>query len=309
MPISPIPKRRGVLRLLLLGCCLLALSACTRISLLAINSAATFGDYTRSTAIAYGPQPLNRLDIYTPETLPAPAPTVVFFYGGCWGGCQTLTREHYRFVGEALTASGFVTVVADYRRHPQVKFPEIMADAGAAVTWVSRHIDKYGGDGGRIFLMGHSAGAHLAAMLALDETYLAPAVHDTIKGAVGLAGPYDFLPLTRAYQRALFGPEENYPASQPINFVDGAEPPMLLLHGLEDTVVKKKNLVNLAAKIRDRSGRVETRLYPKLNHAGILAALARPLRGRYPVLEDITAFIQSPRQAYAVSASEANNDP
>ncbi|TQV82680.1 alpha/beta hydrolase [Exilibacterium tricleocarpae] len=290
---SPFLRLGRYIRAALLGSCLLALGGCTQISLAVVNTLAWFGNYTRVTDIAYGPDPLNRLDIYTPEAASAPRPTVVFFYGGCWGGCDTVTKGYYRFVGEALTASGFTAVLADYRRHPQVKFRQIMDDAAAATAWVAANVDDYGGDPDRIYLMGHSAGAHLAAMLALDENYLAPAVRKQVRGAIGLAGPYDFLPLNEAYQQTLFGPPANYPASQPINFVDGGEPPMLLLHGLDDTMVKQKNLVNLAAKINRLHGSVETRLYPDIDHAGILAALSKPLRDSHPVLNDIANFIRS----------------
>ncbi len=293
------------LRLVLLGSCLLALAGCTRVSLLVANTWARFGDYSVASDIPYGPDPLNQLDIYTPAGTPGdlPRPTVVFFYGGCWGGCDTVTRESYRFVAEALTSENFVAVMADYRRHPQVKFRQIMADTGAAVSWVAQHIGDYGGDSSRIYLMGHSAGAHLAAMLTLNESYLREDIYRSISGFIGLAGPYDFLPFTEDYQRTLFGPEENYPASQPINFVDGTEPPMLLLHGQADTVVKQKNLINLAAKAQSLQGRVETRLYPEVGHAGILAALSRPLRSRYQVLADISGFIRS-GPAVAVTTSQ-----
>ncbi|MEP5765186.1 MAG: alpha/beta hydrolase [Halieaceae bacterium] len=282
--------------------CALLLGACTDVSLTALNSLARLGDYQLVSDLSYGPDPLNRLDIYIPDYMPGYmpdkagaqiAPTIVFFYGGCWGGCQTWPKEDYRFVAEALTSAGFVAVLADYRLHPQVKFPEIMEDAAGAVNWVAQHIGDYGGDEQRIYLMGHSAGAQMAAMLTLNADYLAEDVYRQLAGFIGLAGPYDFLPLTKPYQKTVFGPESNYPASQPILFVDGTEPPLLLLYGDEDTVVKAHNLVNLAARVNSLKGQVETRRYPGVDHSSIVAALSSPLRDRYPVLNDISIFVRA----------------
>ena len=135
-----------------------------------------------------------------------------------------------------------------------VKFPEIIDDARRAVEWVHRNIGRYGGDPGKIFIMGHSAGAHLGAMLILDETYLDRDTYQAIQGFIGLSGPYDFLPHTEPYQYAVFGPETRYADSQPINFVDGTEPPLLLLYGDDDTQVKPRNIINLAEKIRAHGG-------------------------------------------------------
>jgi acetyl esterase/lipase len=278
----------------LLAIVLLCTTACTDAGLTLINASARFGDYERVADIAYGDHARQQLDIYRPEidshTL---RPTVLFFYGGCWGGCKTWPKEQYRFVAEALTAAGFVTVLADYRLHPDVRFPAIIADAASALSWVSENITAFGGDPHQLFVMGHSAGAHLSAMLAFDDTHVAPATYESIAGFIGLAGPYDFLPLTKSYQREVFGPEENYPASQPINFVDGSEPPMLLLYGDADATVGRHNLVNLAAEVKARQGQVDTRIYPGLDHGLIVAALAAPLQGRYPVYKDVVNFINS----------------
>ena len=277
---------------LLAGLCLLVLGGCTDASLTALNTVARLGDYRQVSDLSYGPEALQQLDIYLPDEMgEQPPATVVFFYGGCWGGCKTWPKEYYRFVGEALTAQGFVAVLADYRLHPQVKFPQIISDAGLAVTWVARNIGEYGGDPERIVLMGHSAGAHLAAMLTINENYLPADVYGQLSGFVGLAGPYDFLPLTKPYQKAVFGPAPNYPASQPILFVDGSEPPLLLLYGDGDTVVKPHNLENLAAKVRNLDGRVVTRRYANVDHSSIVAALASPLRDDYAIMDDITQFI------------------
>jgi acetyl esterase/lipase len=270
---------------------LFALSACTESLLFAVNSLARTDNFTEIEDIAYGEHRLNRLDIYLPDRNQALRATVVFFYGGCWGGCETKGKENYLFVAQALTSHGYAVVIPDYRRYPEVRFDQIIDDARRSVEWVKAHSAEYGADPDNIFLIGHSAGAHLGAMLTLNEDYLRPETYQSIKGFIGLAGPYDFLPLTEAYQKEIFGPEEKYPASQPVNFVQGTEPPLLLLYGNNDETVKPINIKSLSYKVRDAAGCVETRLYEDLDHVELLAALALPLQDSKPVLPDIIGFL------------------
>jgi acetyl esterase/lipase len=270
---------------------LLALTACVESALFAVNSLARTDNFVAIEDIAYGEHSLNRLDIYLPGQGQALHATVVFFYGGCWGGCETKDKEYYLFVAQALTSHGYAVVIPDYRRYPGVRFDQIIDDARRSVEWVKAHGAEYGADSENIFLMGHSAGAHLAAMLTLNEDYLRSETYQGIKGFIGLAGPYDFLPLTEAYQKEIFGPEEKYPASQPVNFVQGTEPPLLLLYGNNDETVKPINIKSLSYKVRDAAGCVETRLYDDLDHIDLLAALALPLQDSKPILSDIVAFL------------------
>ncbi len=272
------------------------LGACARSALLLVNSLARLGDYTLYHDIAYGADPMQKLDIYVPSAVTnkpeLQQPVVVFFYGGCWGACSTLSKESYLFVAETLSSHGYIVVVADYRLYPAVKFPLIIQDAASAVKWLRDNISAYGGQSEQLYLLGHSAGAHLAVMLNLNEDYLLDA-RKSIKGTIGLAGPYDFLPFTEAYQPDLFGPQSQYAASQPINFVDGTEPPLLLLHGKQDVRVKIKNATNLTAKVLAAQGDVQTIFYDDIDHTGILSAFARPFRKKRPVVGDIVEFIES----------------
>jgi len=215
----------------------------------------------------------------------------VFFYGGCWGGCETSKKEDYLFVAEAITSRGYNAVLVDYRLHPEVKFPEIIDDARRAVEWVHGNIEQYDRDPSRLFIMGHSAGVYLGAMLTLDETYLKKDTYSAIRGFIGLAGPDDFLPHTEPYQFVVFGPEDRYGDSQPINFVDGMEPPLLLLYGNDDSQVKPRNIVTLAKKVRASGGSVETHFYEGVDHAEIIAALSIPLRSSNSVIDDIFSFV------------------
>jgi len=222
---------------------------------------------------------------------------VVFFCGGRWSGGQ---RSDYAFVGAALAERGIVVVIPDYRIYPDVRFPAFVEDGARAVRWTGDHIARYGGDPGRIHVMGHSAGAHIAAMLALDRDYLDGRVD--LAGMIGLAGPYDFLPLEAADLRDMFGPPERFPASQPIEFARGDAPPMLLLHGLDDDTVWPRNSRNLAAAIHARGGRVGTHFYDDINHAEIVGALSDIGDFLAPVRADVLAFIEKPADTSAAEA-------
>ncbi len=276
----------------------LGLSACSDLSVSMVNLLARSGDYQQYSDIAYGPAALNRLDVYVPVEQQTAAAntttntTIVFFYGGCWGGCNTLEKSAYRFVADTLASHGYRVVIPDYRRYPEVRFKEIIADAALALEWVREHISEYGGDSQRIVLMGHSAGAHLAAMLTLNEAYLRPETHAAIQGFVGLAGPYDFLPFTEAYQYGVFAPEASWPASQPVNFVDGTEPPLLLLYGKADDTVKPRNIASLERRVKEQGGRVTTHLYDDMDHVDLIAAFSIPFRDRQPVVGDVLTFLK-----------------
>ena len=238
---------------------------------------------------AYGPDPRQRLDIYAPRGgCGQPRPVVVFFYGGSW---NSGTRAGYAFVGRALAAQGFVTVVPDYRLVPEVHYPVFVEDGAAAVRWVTAHAGTYCGDGGSVVLMGHSAGAYIAAMLAVDPRWLG-ASRPAVKGLVGLAGPYNFAPFDVAASRAAFGQSPDPAATQPVTWAGAGDPPALLLYGSDDTVVRPRNSQALATKLRAGGVAVDERAYAKLGHIGILLALARPFRGRAPVLDDVAGFVQ-----------------
>ena len=248
--------------------------------------------------IAFGANLRNKLDVYKPITsLPGSTsvqtatlkPVIVFFYGGAWDSGE---KGSYLFVAEALTSRGYVVVIPDYRLYPEVIFPTYMDDAALAVKWTFDNIAQHGGDPDKVFVMGHSAGAQLAALVAYDGTYLDREGVDKrrIRGVVSLAGPLDFLPLTEANLFLIF-PEAVRAASQPINFITGKEAPSLLLHGESDTRVGIHNSRNLAARIVERGGVVETTYYPGMSHVGILLALAAPLRNGKSVLDRVAKFV------------------
>lgn len=242
----------------------------------------------------YGNGPRQSLDIWVPETAQAgdQLPVIVFFYGGGWDSGE---RGSYGFVGRALAQQGFVVVIPDYRLVPKAHWPDFIEDSAAAVAWTHEHIAKLGGDPDRIALMGHSAGAYNAAMLALDPQWLRAAKSDPsiIRGVAGLAGPYDFLPLEKGGRGdKAMGKVKPIEKTQPIHFARGDAPPLWLASGDEDDTVRPRNSQNLAAAIERAGGPVALRIYPGMGHTGIVMALAAPFRGKGPVLEEATDFLR-----------------
>ncbi len=238
--------------------------------------------------VTYGPEERQALDVYAPRE-PNGAPVIVFIYGGSW---RSGSKDDYEWLGAAFAAQGFVTVVADYRLVPEVVFPTFVQDCALAVRWVQDNIAAHGGDAERIVLCGHSAGAYNALMLALAPDYLRAAGADArqIRGAVGLAGPYDFLPFDVAATHDAFGAAPDATLTQPITYARADAPPLLLLWGEDDTTVGRRNLDGLARAQRAVNGQIETKTYPGVDHIDILLAISRPLRGRAPVLEDVVTF-------------------
>ena len=240
---------------------------------------------------AYGAHPRQRLDIYRPKNLAGAAPVIVFFYGGGWEGGD---RAGYRFAALALVEQGFVVAVPDYRVYPEVMFPAFLEDSAKAVAWVRANAKTEGGDPERLFLAGHSAGAYNAAMLALDPGYLAAegVPPDSVAGVVGLAGPYDFLPLTSKTLEAIFA-SPDLRRTQPITFARKDAPPMLLATGDTDSTVFPRNTRNLGRRLNELGAPVETIEYAGTGHAGIIIALAPLFRDNAPVLADVVKFLKS----------------
>ena len=277
---------------------LLALSACSPLTIL--NATISEDEFTVQSGIRFGPDVRHALDVYVPKQRSGPLPVVVFFYGGNWRGGE---RADYLFAAEALTSRGYVAIVPDYRLFPDVRFPAFVEDGAKAVRWMLDHVADFGGDPDRLYLMGHSAGAYIAAILTLDESYLAAVgvPRNTIRGTIALAGPYAFYPSRTASVAPIFAHLADENAARPIRFVDGDEAPMLLLHGEDDDTVFLFNTVDLSKAVRDAGGSARHIIYPDVGHLGILFALAKPFRNIAPVLSDAAAFIDGQRPQAAVA--------
>ena len=241
--------------------------------------------------VAYGRQPRERLDVWAPKSTAAGLrPVVIFFYGGAW---VKGARGDYGFAGRAYAAKGFVAVVPDYRLVPTVRFPAFIQDGALAVRWTRDHAASFGGDPKRITIAGHSAGAYIGAMLALDPHYLREVgvAPTTIRAAALLAGPYDFYPWDD--QRAIDA-FANWPRpleTQPIHYARADAPPMWLAAGSADTTVKPRNSVALADRLKALGAPVTLRDYPGKSHVDLVMGLSKPFRGRVPTLADSSAFL------------------
>lgn len=266
-----------------------------------INAVTSSRSYDKTADIAFGTESRQRLDVYVPRDLKGLAPVVVFFYGGSWNNGD---RADYAFVGEALASRGIVAVVADYRVYPQVRYPEFVVDAALTLSWTVKDIQRFGGDPKRLFVMGHSAGAYNAAMVALDPRWLAsqkltPAI---LRGWIGLAGPYDFIPIENPDVKPVFFFPDTPPESQPINHVTRTAPPALLIASHDDKIVNPvRNTGGLAKKLRSAGVDVTELYFDRTSHATLIAAMAWPLRGLAPVLDNVERFVKSEpaRENYA----------
>jgi acetyl esterase/lipase len=255
----------------------------------AANALVPRSGYTRQRNIAYGGGARQALDIYVPDGLTAPGPVLLFFHGGSW---QFGDKSQYRALGQAFASKGIVTAVANYTLFPPHGFPRFIEDGALAFQYVHAHAKDFGGDPERIFLCGHSAGAHIVAMLGANGEYLRAVGVDPSapRGVIGIAGPYDFLPIKDPVLIELFGGAE-VPETQPIHFVDGKRAPMLLAHGRDDTTVGAGNSKRLAQKLQSFGSDVVVRYYHRTGHIGILLSLAPGFRKRTTLYQDMLDFI------------------
>lgn len=233
----------------------------------------------------------QKLDVWQPSGGPHRGlPIVIFWYGGGWAHGS---RSAYAFAGRAFARRGFVAIIPDYRKVPQVRFPAFLQDGAEAVRWARDHVADYGGDPNRIALAGHSAGAYTAAMLTLDPRWLRVEGVDPgiVKAAVGLCGPYDFYPFTVERAAAAMSGAADPRMTQPITFARGDAAPMLLVSAGNDVQVHAHNAINLTARIRAAGGRVIHEDYPGLSHENVVMALSKPFSGKGPVLDRIVTFL------------------
>ena len=265
------------------------LSACSPLGL--VNALVPEDSHRVEAGLAYGSEARHRLDVYRPPAGVVSKGTLVFFYGGSW---KSGARQGYRFVGEAFAARGYTTVVPDYRLYPAVRFPGFVEDGALAVAWVRKNLMT--GDSGaqRLVLMGHSAGAQIAGLLALDPRYLAAQglPEGAVDGWVGLAGPYVFEPLKYRNIRPIFEGEVPAERARAINFARSDAPPSLLIHGLDDTTVQPRNSAELTARLKEAGAEASYLPLERIGHIWILLALAAPFEGHAPVVDSTLRFIE-----------------
>jgi len=278
-------------------------------------SAAVDQGVRKHTDLPYADGQRKKLDVYRPEESDGPAPVVMFIYGGGW---RAGDRFEYEFVGRALAAQGFVTVIADYRVFPEVRYPEFLEDNAQAIKWIEDNIAGYGGDKNRFFVAGHSAGAYNAVMLALDKSFLREyGVTMPIRAIAGISGPYNFYPFEYGEVRDAFGDAPNPEGTQPVNLVTPEAPPMLLASGTTDPIVRVENSQALAARLKEQGIWVTEKYYDGFGHMEPVIALGSMWRWRMPVLADVVEFFSrfgafpsgTPRPVFTPEPPVEQQDP
>ncbi len=236
--------------------------------------------------VTFGKERGNKLDIWsTAKKADKPRPVLVFFYGGGWANGK---RTEYSYAARPFVEAGYVVVLPDYRKVPEVRFPGFVEDSAAAVKWVQANIARYGGDPARVSVAGHSAGAYNAVMLAMDPRWLGD---NPVRAAISLAGPADFYPFTSKRAINAMSQVADPRITQPINFVGKNVPPLLLIHGSDDTVVRIRNANSLYAKQKAAGGDITLRTQQGASHDDIVLSLSTLFRGRYPVVQESIAFL------------------
>ncbi|MGT2507623.1 alpha/beta hydrolase [Cupriavidus basilensis] len=270
---------------------LVGLGACSTSDVL--NGLTQSKAYALTASVPYADGARGKLDIYAPRepACSGKAPVVVFFYGGTWNSGE---RADYAFVAAALAARGILTVIPDYRLYPEASYPDFLVDNARAVAWTRREIANYGGDPQRLFVMGHSAGGYNAAMLALDARWLARVdlSPGQLRGWIGLAGPYDFLPIVNPQAKPVFHHPDYPPGSQPIDHADARSPAAFIGVDEGDRLVNpQRNSAQMAQRLARNGVPVQYRSYARLSHTLLIGAFSDPLHWLAPVRDDVADFI------------------
>lgn len=285
---------RSFLTLPLIAALVALTSGCSATFFTTVNAPTKFDNIKRIKNITFDDTHKLALDVYQEKEISGKHPVVIFFYGGSW---REGKKAQYEFVGSKFSKNGYITVIPDYRKYPDVKFPDFVEDGAKAVAWVINNIDKYNGDVNNIYIAGHSAGAHIGSLLASDERYLAPYKinPDTaLAGFIGLSGGYDFIPEKESRKAVFVDDKKNgYHNVAAARFLSGDEPPMLLLHGEKDEIVEVEQTYLFEKDIKAKGGEVEIHVYPDKDHLNIMGDVTWIGQDKEErVFSDILAFMK-----------------
>ncbi len=291
---------------LLLVCALTLLSGCSAEKALALlNAVLPDGHYKKTLDVEYGTNARQKMDFYVPiadkiDTQHSDI-TVVFVYGGAW---RTGQKSDYEFIAESLTREGFNVLIPDYRLYPEVKFPEFVNDIADAIAVYEKSVRSIkdgkneSGAGSRLVLMGHSSGAHQAAMLFTDKKYLNTVnVSSDVVGFIGLSGPYD-LPRDLTEVAVVFPESFDELTVNPITrtkiWTDNTRPrgAVLLLHGEDDERVLVSHTTRFAEALNEAGVEVDVARLSG-GHARVVIALSTPLQFTNDSLSYVTEFLNT----------------
>lgn len=277
----------GMFLWFVVACIVLLLSSCSPLYL--VNTLSTQSDSITVVHQRYGKEHRQQLDIFMPERIVAGSPVVVFFYGGSWKRGE---KGNYGFVGHSLSSKGYITVIPDYRLYPEVTFPAFVEDGAKVLAWVSEYVEQARNG---VVVMGHSAGAHTAALLALDQSYLEATGQpfSIISGMIGLAGPYGFDPMKYRSTRPIFADVEVIEKAMPVTFACSAMIPLLLFHGADDSVVFPENSRELKRRVYECAGNVKYFELDDIGHFSIVLGLSDSFLAEDAIQSSIEIFLQS----------------
>lgn len=228
----------------------------------------------------------QKLDLYLPKDKKL-APVFFFVHGGGW---RTGDRGLYPPFGNRFASEGILTVIPSYRLAPKNPYPAQIEDTAAAFAWTVRHIAEYGGDTNRIYIGGHSAGAHLTALLALDERHLRK--HNLspghIKGVIALSGVYAFEGIDAL--SSVFGKDSGFRRdASPLVHIKSPAPPFLVTYCQWDypTLPAQAKIFHGALR---RAGVASDLFYtPKQSHISEVIAMTHD---NEPTSQQIVKFIR-----------------
>ena len=236
-----------------------------------LERALAWSDEVRSTTrvaldLPYGEDERQKLDVYMPgQASEGPVPVLLFFHGGYW---VIGHKDLLGFMATALTTAPALLVSVGYRLAPGAKYPEQVNDCRSALRWVYDHIADYGGDPERIFVGGHSAGGHLAALITLQrekltELQLPP---DVIEGCFPVSGVFDVTETPPDRREAFLNSDDDARESSPIYNTEGNETPFLLEIGGEDFDNLRAQHPRMLAALQKEKGYVEEMVREGHNH-------------------------------------------
>jgi acetyl esterase/lipase len=239
----------------------------------------------------------HKLDLFLPKGK-KDFPVIVLVHGGCWTVGDKSCAGLYSAVGRFLASRGVGAVLPNYRLWPWVKHPEQIKDVARAFAWTHNHIGDYGGDPDNVFIGGHSAGGHLAALLATDEEYLKAeglSLKD-VRGAVTVSGVYRIpdkveftwmtgdgsglgvkIGLTTNPFDLIFGKDpKGREAASPVCHVCSGLPPFLILHADNDLPLLPEQADEFAKALKDKKCDVELIKVEGRNHNNIMFRAISP---------------------------------
>jgi len=228
--------------------------------------------------LAYGDSPRQAIDLFLPQTAvtrDGAPPLLVFIHGGYW---QRFDRKDFSFVAAPLVAAGTAVALIGYDLAPAVDMDRIVAEIRRGIAWLYRQGAGHGFDPERIFLAGHSAGGHLAAMaLATDWRGEWRLPQDLIKGVVAISGVFDLEPIRLCYLNEVLALDpEQACRNSPLHLPPGAPCPIVVTVGELETAAFHEQSRTYAAKLSAAGWPCQLVVQPAVDHFAIIMSMAEP---------------------------------